>query len=138
LNGKYHRWKDLLDAGTVVTAGSDYPLVPMDPFLQINVTVNGTDVFENPKGGLWPRQHITVEDALRIYTVNPAYATYQEESPGMLKEGYRADFVMLSQDILDPGFDKERLVHTKVNMTVFKGHAVHEDYGDKVSEFTPF
>lgn len=135
----WHRWKDLIEAGAVVVAGSDYPLVPMDPFLQMNVMVNGTDVFGNPSGGLWPNQHIGVEDALRVYTVNPAYATCQEDSLGMLKEGYCADFVILSQDILDPGFDMERLVHTKVNLTVFNGHVVHEDPADeKVFEFTPF
>lgn len=139
LEKRWHRWKDLIDAGACVTAGSDYPLVPMDPFLQMNVMVNGTDVFGNPKGGLWPQQHITIEDALRVYTVNPAYGTYREGSLGMLKEGYHADFVLLSQDVLDPGFEKERLVQTKVNMTVFNGHVVHEDFAEeKVFEFTPF
>jgi len=139
LETRYHRWKDLMEAGAVVAAGSDYPLVPMDPFLQINVMVNGTDVFGNPPGGLFPRQHLTVEQALRVYTVNPAYGTWQEDSLGMLKEGYKADFVVLSQDILDPAFDKGQLVQTKVNLTVFNGHVVHEDFtAEKHFEFTPF
>ncbi len=135
----WHRWKDLIEAGAVVVAGSDYPLVPMDPFLQMNVMVNGTDVFGNPQGGLWPQQHISIEDALRVYTVNPAYATYQEDSLGLLKKGYSADFVILSHDILDPDFEKESLAQTKVNLTVFNGHVVHEDFGEeKLFEFTPF
>lgn len=139
LEKRWHRWKDLIDAGAVVVAGSDYPLVPVDPFLQMNVMVNGTDVFGDPKGGLWPQQHITIEDALRVFAVNPSYATYQEGSLGLLKEGYLADFVILSQDVLDEDFEKERLVHTKVNLTVFNGHVVHEDWSEeKVFEFTPF
>jgi predicted amidohydrolase YtcJ len=139
LQRRFHRWKDLIEAGAVVTAGSDYPVAPFDPFLQINVMVNGTDAFGQPEGGLWPQQHISVENALRMFTVNPARATYREDVLGMLKVGYCGDFVVLSRDILDPGFDTGRLVHTKVNLTVFNGHVVHEDPGDeKDLEFTPY
>jgi predicted amidohydrolase YtcJ len=139
LDTRYHRWKDLMEAGAVVAAGSDYPLVPMDPFLQINLMVNGTDAFGNPPGGLWPRQRLTVEQALRVYTTNPAFATFQEESLGLLREGYAADFVVLSQDILDPAFPTEALIQTKPNLTVMNGHVVHEDFtAEKNFELTPY
>ena len=131
LDSLYQRWKDLIEAGAVVVQGSDFPLAPMDPLVGINIMVNGTDIHGKPEGGLWSHKTISIEDALRTYTTNFAYAAFNEDKIGMLKEGYAADFVMLSENILDKSFDPLRIPKVKVMLTVFNGHVVYEDFTDK-------
>lgn len=137
LDKYYQRWKDLIEAGAVVVNGSDFPLAPMDPLVGMHILVNGTDIHGKPEGGLWPHKNITIEQALRTYTTNGAYASFDEDHYGMLKPGYEADFAILSENILDPDFKKDKLAWVKVNLTVFNGHVVHEDFTDaeKVIEF---
>ena len=130
LDSLYHRYKDLVEAGAIVVNGSDFPLASMDPLLGIHLMVNGTDVEGRPPGGVWPHKLIGIEDALRTYTVNAAYAAFEEDRLGMLKPGYEADFVMLSDDILDESFDPLRLARVKAVLTVLNGHVVHQDWSD--------
>jgi len=133
----YEPWRKYIDAGAVVVMGSDFPLAPMDPLLGMHILVNGTDINGQPEGGLYPHKHLTIEEALRTHTTNAAYAAFEEDRLGMLKEGYEADFVVLSDDILAPDFQKENLWKVKVQLTVFNGHILHEDFSDaeKVIEF---
>lgn len=134
---RYQRWKDLMAAGATVANGSDFPLGPADPLCGMHVMVNGTDLKGEPKGGLWPHKQIGIEQALRTYTVNGAYARGEELKSGMLRPGYDADFVILAENILAPGFDCHGLPWVKVNATVMNGHVVHEDFSakDKVIDF---
>ncbi|MEW6357162.1 MAG: amidohydrolase [Planctomycetota bacterium] len=134
---EYQRYSDLLKAGALMVNGSDFPLFPMDPLIGINLLVNGTGIDGKPKGGLWPQKQITIEEALRTYTVNPAYANFAEKRLGMLRAGYDADFVVLSEDILAPDFDKTRLMWVKAAMTVLNGHIMHKDFSEnrKVIDF---
>ena len=134
LDSLYQRWKDLIEVGIVVVQGSDFPLAPMDPLLGINIMVNGTDINGNPEGGLWPHKQISIEEALRTYTTNAAYVSFDENRLGMLKQGYEADFVMLSENILEDSFNPKRLNKVKVMLTVFNGHIVYEDFTDKEKE----
>jgi predicted amidohydrolase YtcJ len=62
--------------------------------------------------------------------VNVAYTANENNRFGKLKEGYAADFVILSQDILDASFDPLKLVKVKMNLTVFNGHVIYEDFSD--------
>ncbi len=137
LRDLYQRWRDALAAGAVVVNGSDFPLGPMDPMVNLHVMVNGTDAEGHPPGGLWPHKQITIEEAVRIHTVHGAYAAFEEERLGRLKSGYLADFVMLSDDILASSFDSKELLRTKVVMTVFNGHRIYQDFSrtPKVIEF---
>jgi len=131
LDSLFERWKDLIEAGAIVVQGSDFPLAPMDPLVGINIMVNGTDIHGKPEGGLWPHKTISIEDALRTYTTNFAFSAFNENTIGMLKEGYAADFVMLSENILSNSFDPLRIPKVKVMLTVFNGHIVYEDFTDK-------
>ena len=130
LNNRFQRLKDIVDAGAIVVQGSDFPLAHRDPMLGLHVMVNGTDLEGNPEGGLWPHKNISIEEALKTFSLNVAYAANESERFGQLKEGYAADFVILSQDILDSSFDPLQLIKVKVNLTVFNGHIVYEDFSD--------
>ena len=130
LKNRYQRLKDIVDAGAIVVQGSDFPLAHRDPMLGLHIMVNGTDLEGNPEGGLWPHKNISIEEALKTFTVNVAYAANESKRFGQLKEGYAADFVILSQDILDFSFDPLQLIKVKANLTVFNGHVVYEDFSD--------
>ena len=96
----------------------------------MHVMVNGTDLEGNPQGGLWPHKNISIEEALKTFTVNVAYTANETKRFGKLKEGYAADFVILSQDILDASFNPLQLAKVKANLTVFNGHVVYEDFSN--------
>jgi len=83
--------KQLLEAGIMVTGGSDSPITPIDPLLGIKSAVN----HPNPAHRISPLQ------ALEMFTKNGAYAISAENRIGQLKENYQADFVVLDQDPLE-------------------------------------
>ena len=90
-------WRSLLDAGVVVTNGTDVPVEPIDPIASFHASVSR----RMPDGALfYPAQRMTREEALRSYTLSNAYASFQEDVLGSLTPGKYADIVVLSKDIL--------------------------------------
>ena len=89
-------YRTFLDAGVPVAAGSDFPPGPFDPRMAIQgmVTRTGWD------GQTWgANQRITVEEALRVNTLNGAYNSHEEAIKGSITAGKLADFVVLSDDL---------------------------------------
>jgi hypothetical protein len=119
-----YAFKSLLDAGALLTFGSDSPVAPMNVMqgLYAAVTRRTLDGL-NPKGWV-PAEKINLEQALRAYTINNAYAGFQENKLGQLKAGFLADFVVLDQDIFE--IPAEQLKHVEVLMTVVNGKLVFE------------
>lgn len=97
---EYQRYRDLVRDGVLVVNGSDFPLFSMDPLVGMHIIVTGTDINGKPEGGMWKNQRLTIEEALRTYTVNPARAAFMEDRLGMLKSGYYGDFVVLAENIV--------------------------------------
>ena len=92
-------FKSLLDAGAVVTFGSDWTVAPIDPVLGIFAAVTRRTLDgKNPDGWL-PEQKISVEQALRAYTTANAFAVFADSTRGRIRTGYRADLVLLDQDL---------------------------------------
>jgi predicted amidohydrolase YtcJ len=90
-------WRSLLDAGVVVTNGTDVPVEPIDPLASFHASVTR----RMPDGqAFYPAQRMTREEALRSYTLSNAYAAFQEDVLGSLTPGKYADIVVLSKDIL--------------------------------------
>lgn len=137
LNGFFQPWRALNDAGAVIVNGSDFPLAPMDPLVGMHLLCTGTDIDGAPEGGLFPDKQIDIESALRSYTTNFAYAAHAEDRIGSLREGHAGDIAVLSDDILAEDFDLRGLGRVKVNLTIFNGHTVHEDFSadEKVIDF---
>ena len=92
LNNRYQRLKDIVDAGAIVAQGSDFPLAHRDPMLGMHVMVNGTDLEGNPQGGLWPHKKISIEEALKTFNVNVAYAANENNRFGKTKRRLRSRF----------------------------------------------
>jgi predicted amidohydrolase YtcJ len=115
------------DAGAVQAFGSDYPVFPMDPVLGIYVAVTRQTRQGTPAGGWYPQNRIGAEAALRHYTVDAAYASFDESQKGTITPGKFADFVVLSQDLL--ALPPERLLEAKVLLTVMSGRETYRAAG---------
>lgn len=91
-----YAFRSLLDAGALVIFGSDWPVVSLNPFEGVWAAVTGLTLDGKR---FVPEQNITVAEALTCYTRNAARAAGDQQSLGMIKEGYHADFVIISPDI---------------------------------------
>jgi len=116
-------FKALEDAGAIQAFGSDYPVFPMDPLLGIYTAVTRQLSDGTPRGGWQPQQRISVESALRHYTWGSAYAAFREQELGVLRAGYYADLVVLSEDILVP--DAQALLRAKPVLTMVGGRETY-------------
>ncbi len=119
-----YAWRSLLDAGTVIAFGSDAPVEDLDVLKGIHaaVTRRRPDGTPGPEG--WhPEQRISVEEAVRAYTVGSAYASGEEAIKGSLSPGKLADLVVLSQDIF--GIDPMEILGTEVLATMVGGEFVY-------------
>jgi predicted amidohydrolase YtcJ len=94
-----YAFKSLLDAKAKLAFGSDWFVAPPTPLEGIYAAVTRRTLDDkNPEGWI-PEQKVTVEDALRAYTANAAYASFEEGIKGSLEQGKLADFVVLEKDI---------------------------------------
>ena len=119
-----HPYKSFLKNNIKVAFGTDWPVAPLNPLLGIYAVVTRRTVDgKNPDGWL-PEQKISVEDAIRCYTINAAYASFEENIKGSIEAGKLADFVVLSEDILT--IDPEKIKDVMVEMTIFNGDIVYE------------
>ena len=116
IKGAY-AWRSLLDAGAIITGGSDAPVERGDPIIEFYaaVTRRTLDGYAGPDWGL--EQRLTREEALRLLTYWPAYAAFQEMERGTIEEGKLADFTVLSADIMkvpDSEITKAHVVYTVI------------------------
>jgi hypothetical protein len=107
------------EAGAVQAFGSDYPVFTMDPLRGIWTAVTRQLPDGTPPGGWNPEGRISVEAALRHYTRDAAWAEFAEEEKGRIAPGLRADFVVLSHDIVEGG--EEALAEARVLETWLGG-----------------
>ncbi len=112
------RWtyllKTLIEKGVFVAGSSDCPIEPISPLLGIYAAVNRK---------VSPQERISVEEALRIYTVNAAYASFEEKLKGSIEAGKLADLVVLSDDLRK--IEPNRIKDVKVEMTIVGGKIVY-------------
>jgi predicted amidohydrolase YtcJ len=113
--------RSFLDAGVRVTQASDYPPGPFEPMMALRSEVTRID----RKGNLWgPQQRVTVEEALRVGTLNGAYASFEEKLKGSIEPGKLADLVVLGRDPLRE--DPLSLIDIPVERTMAGGKWVFE------------
>jgi hypothetical protein len=115
-----YRWRDLFDSGAIVGNGTDAPVESINPIASFYASVS-----RMTKTGdkFFPEQAMTREEALSSYTLNNAFAAFEENQKGTLTPGKLADIVVLSQDILVvPEGDIPR---TTVDLTIIGGELVY-------------
>ena len=112
--------RSFLDHGVVATGATDYPPGPFEPLLGIQSCVTRID----STGKIWgANQRVTVEEALKIYTINGAYASFEENTKGSIEPGKLADLVVLGAD--PTKVDPETIKDIPVEMTIVGGKAVY-------------
>ena len=119
------RWmfahRSFLDYGIPVPGASDYMPGPYEPMMALQSMVTRTDYAGREWG---PNQRVTVDEALKICTLNGAHASFEEGLKGTITEGKLADFVLLGQDPHD--VDPSELINVPVVKTVVGGRTMHE------------
>jgi len=118
LRGTYV-FKSLLENHASLTFGSDWTVAPLDPIAGIYAAVTRRTLDDKNPNGWFPDQKISVDQALRCYTVNNAWAGFQENKTGKLKGGMLADFTVLSEDLFS--IAPENIRDTKILLTVVNG-----------------
>ncbi|MFQ6064138.1 MAG: amidohydrolase [Candidatus Bathyarchaeia archaeon] len=122
LGSKRARWtyafKTLIQAGIPIVGGSDCPVEPISPLLGVWAAVSRES---------FPEERISVEEALRMYTVNAAFASFEEDIKGSIEVGKLADLVVLSDD--PRSVPPVEIKNIEVEMTFVGGRMVYGDGG---------
>lgn len=119
-----YAFRSLLDAGAKLTFGSDWTVAPLNPLEGIYAAVTRQTLDGKNPNGWVPQEKISVEEALRCYTANNAYAGFQEDKVGVLKAGMLADFVILSDHLFN--IAPEKIKDVKVLRTIVNGQEVYK------------
>ncbi len=117
-----YAFRSLLDARATLAFGSDWYVAPPTPLEGIYAAVTRRTIDEKQPGGWVPEQKITVEEALRAYTMGAAYAEFAEGEKGSLERGKLADFVLIDRDLTR--IPPETIRDARVMMTVVGGQVV--------------
>jgi len=109
-------WKSMVDSGARLAFSSDWPVADMNPFLGIHSALT--------RGGLVGVENtVSVEDAIRGYTINAAYASFEEDLKGSLEVGKLADIIILSDDLFE--IDTDDIKDVQPILTIVGGKEVY-------------
>lgn len=119
-----YRFKEMLTAGVGLVFSSDCPVSEPNPFLGIHSAVTRQRVGGHPEGGWYPDQRLTVDQAVRAYTLGTALVTGRTASLGSLSPGKLADLIVLDRNIYE--IDPAEIAGTQVDLTVIDGRVAYE------------
>jgi predicted amidohydrolase YtcJ len=123
LKGTY-AFRSLLDAGATLAFGTDWFVAPLNPLMGVYAAVTRRTLDDKNPNGWIPEQKISVEEAVRAYTVGSSFAEFQESLKGAIAPGKLADFVVLSDDIFS--INPRDIPNVKILKTVVDGKLVYE------------
>jgi predicted amidohydrolase YtcJ len=118
-------FRSFIDSNVLLCFGSDWTVAPVNPLLGIYAAVTRRTLDDKNPGGWIPEQKITVEEAVKCYTINNAYASFEEKVKGSIEEGKLADMVVLDEDIFN--IDPVKIRDVKVAMTIFDGNVIYKN-----------
>ena len=116
-------WRSLRDAGARLAFGSDWPVVPYDPFIALNNAVNRQTTDGRPAAGWLPGERLSIKHALEAYTAGSAFAAHADHRRGRVAPGMDGDVVLLDRDL--PTAGPSAIIGTSVRLTVLGGRIVH-------------
>lgn len=116
-------FRTLLNEGVQVCFGSDWPVAPLNPLWGIYAAATRRTLDNKNPGGWIPDEKISVEEAIKCYTINNAYAGFSENTLGSITSGKFADFIVLSENILK--IDPVKIWDVQVLKTVVGGRTVY-------------
>lgn len=115
-------WQTLMQTGAVVTNGTDAPVEPVDPIPSFFASVARKTLQGLPEGGYEAEQKMTRQQALKSYTLDGAFAEFEEDFKGSIEVGKAADFTVFDKDIME--IPENDILIAKVEMTVVGGKVV--------------
>ena len=122
-------WQKLLQSGAIIINGTDAPVEPINPIASFYASVTRKTLKGEPKGGYEPDQRMSREQALRSYTLDAAYGAFEENIKGSIQVGKRADFTILSDDIMQ--IPEDRILKTVVEYTIVNGEIKYQSNKNK-------
>jgi len=121
---KAYAWKTMLDMGIKVSGGSDCPVESFSIMENIYFAVTRKNMSGSPEGGWLPQEKLNVEEAVRLFTINSAYPSFEEADKGSLEIGKYADLAVVDRDIYD--IPPEEIRNARITMTVMDGRIVYQ------------
>lgn len=119
-----YAWRSIIDEGGIIAGGSDYWVSPFNPFYGMHAAVTRQDRNNQPPGGWFPEQAMTRQEALKAYTIWPAYVEFSEDKKGSITVGKLADFVVIDRDYF--GIPAQDIHKIQVIRTVLAGETVFD------------
>ena len=124
LEGAY-AWQSFLKSGAIICGGSDAPIERGEPMIEFYAAVARKSIRGESTEGWHPEQAVSREQALKMFTIWPAYAAFDEKDKGSIEIGKLADFTVLSQDIMK--IPEPEILQTRCIMNIIGGGIVFED-----------
>ncbi|MDQ3918675.1 MAG: amidohydrolase [Acidobacteriota bacterium] len=119
-----YSWHTMMAHGVHVPFGTDWPVEPINPYLGLYAAVTRQSTDGQPVGGWWPEERISIEDAIRNYTAEGAYASFEEHDKGQIAAGMLADLVVHTKDLLTVA--PKEILQTEPELVVFGGRVIYE------------
>jgi hypothetical protein len=118
-----YAWQSFINTGCIIAGGSDAPVERGEPMIEFYAAVARKSA-KGESGENWhPEQAVSREDALKMFTLWPAYAAFEEKDKGSIEVGKLADFTVLSRDIMK--VPEKELLETRNEMTVIGGEIIY-------------
>jgi predicted amidohydrolase YtcJ len=117
-------WQSLFKTGARIANGTDAPVEPVDPIPSFYASVSRKTLQGLPEGGYEAEQKMTREQALKSYTLDGAYAEFEENFKGSIQVGKAADFTIYDKDIME--IPENDILNAKVEMTIVGGKIVYK------------
>ncbi len=114
----------LMESGATVAFGTDFPIVELNPMVGLYRAVTRRHEDGTPENGWNPKERISLCDAIKQYTIAPAFGQFREDELGTLEAGKFADIIILDRNIFER--DVEEILETKVTMTIMNGDVVYK------------
>jgi predicted amidohydrolase YtcJ len=116
-------WRSLVNAGSLLAFGTDYSVEPLNPMEGLYASVTRKDRHGEEGQGWFPEEKLTMEEAIKFYTLGSAYAQFMDDRKGMIKSGYLADIIILDKDLF--AIAEGEIMKTKVDYTIVGGKVVY-------------
>ena len=123
IKGAY-AWRSLLSTGVHLPLSSDFPGETLNPFYGIYAALTRQNTSGNPAGGWYPVQRLTLDEALRGYTIEGAYSEFEERAKGSIEKGKLADLTVIEQDI--SALPPREILSIRVLKTIVGGKVVYD------------
>ena len=117
-------WHSVASNGGALAFGSDWPIVTLNPWTGVQNAVTRQTVAGEPPGGWLPEQRLSLDDAIKGYTLGAAFAGHREKTEGSLETGKFADLIVLGQDLFK--IAPSEIAKTEVLLTMVGGKVVYQ------------